>query len=398
LERRSEPSTWLYYPARIDRKRPLILFVVTLAEVGGAQSYVRDLVYAAAGEGFDVAVAAHGEGPLKTAAARVNVPFFPLTHVRRRLSPIRDPLGIVELTRLFRRLRPDIVHLNSSKAGVLGRIAAVPARVPVRIFTAHGWAFKAAAGLDSRLYLLADHAVEPLTSMVICVSENERRAGLAAGVCTAGRSVVIRNAVEVGAAPSRSRRGDTAPVQVVSVGRLAAPKDFSTLVAAIARLPEGRAQLRVFGDGPLRSELEAQKRALGIDAAVEFAGEVPDARPQLQDADVFVLASLSEGMPVSVLEAMAVGLPVVASAVGGLEEVVVDGKTGFLTPPGDAAALAARLGQLVDDRSLRSAMGKAGRARAEKYFSLPAWRDAHFTLYRSLLAARSRSVKARAAP
>jgi len=338
-------------------------------------------------------VAAHGDGPLKAAASRLDVPFFPLTHVRRRLSPIHDPLGVVELTRLFRRLRPDIVHLNSSKAGVLGRIAAVPARVPVRIFTAHGWAYKAATGVDSRLYLLADRAVESLTSMVICVSENERRAGLAAGVCTAKRSVVIRNAVDVGAAPSQAGRGDT-PVQVVSVGRLAVPKDFSTLVAAMARLPEGRAHLRVFGDGPLRSELEAQKQALGIDAAVEFAGEVPDARPHLDDADVFVLASLSEGMPVSVLEAMAAGLPVVASAVDGLEEVVIDGKTGFLTPPGDAAALAARLGQLIDDPSLRNALGKAGRERAEEYFSLPAWRDAHFSLYRLLLAAR-RSQDAR---
>lgn len=332
-------------------------------------------------------MAAHGEGPLKTAAARLDVPFFPLVQVRRSVSPIHDPLGIVELTRLFRRLRPDVVHLNSSKAGVLGRIAAVAARVPVRIFTAHGWAFKAASGVDSRLYLLADRGVEPLTSMVICVSENERRAGLAAGVCTGDRSVVIRNAVDVGAAPSRTR-GDDAPVQVVSVGRLAAPKDFATLVAAVARLPEGRAHLRVFGDGPFRSELEAQKQALGLDAAVEFAGEVPDVRPHLEDADVFVLSSLSEGMPVSILEAMAAGLPVVASALPGLEEVVVDGETGLLVAPGDAAALAAGLGRLVDDPALRRSLGTAGRARAEEHFSLPAWRDAHFSLYRSLLAAR----------
>jgi glycosyltransferase involved in cell wall biosynthesis len=389
----SYPPTGLHYPARIARAKPLILFVVTLAEVGGAQSYVRDLVSAGAGEGFDVAVAAHGEGPLKTAATRLDVPFFPLNHVRRRLSPIHDPLGVVELTRLFRRVRPDIVHLNSSKAGVLGRIAAVLARVPVRVFTAHGWAFKATDGVGSHLYLLADRAVERLTSMVICVSENERRAGLAAGVCTTERSLVIRNAVEVGAAPPRARGGEP-PVQVVSVGRLAAPKDFPTLIAAVARLPEGRAHLRLFGDGPLRGELEAQTSALGIGAAVDFAGEVPDARPHLEDAEVFVLASLSEGMPVSVLEAMAAGLPVVASAVPGLEEVVLEGETGFLTPPGDSAALAARLGQLVDDPSLRRALGDAGRARAEEHFSLPAWRGAHFSLYRSLLAGRDRSTEA----
>ena len=340
-------------------------------------------------------MAAHGDGPLKTAAAQLDVPFFPLIQVRRSVSPIHDPLGIVELTRLFRRLRPDVVHLNSSKAGVLGRVAAAAARVPVRIFTAHGWAFKAASGMDSRLYLLADRAVESLTSMVICVSENERRAGLAAGVCTEERSVVIRNAVEVGAAPSRAR-GDEPPVQIVSVGRLAAPKDFSTLVAAVARLPEGRARLRVFGDGPFRSELEAQKRALGLDGAVEFAGEVPDVRPHLEEADVFVLSSLSEGMPVSILEAMAAGLPVVASAVPGLEEVVLDGETGFLVPPADPAALAEKLAELVDDPARRASFGAAGRARAEEHFSLPAWRDAHFSLYRSLLAARSGSANAEA--
>jgi glycosyltransferase involved in cell wall biosynthesis len=342
-------------------------------------------------------VAAHGDGPRKTAAARLEVPFFPLTQVRRSLSPVHDPLGIVELVRLFRRLRPDVVHLNSSKAGVLGRIAAVTARVPVRIFTAHGWAFKAAAGVGSRLYLLADRAVEPLTSMVICVSENERRAGLAAGVCTEERSIVIRNAVDVGGAPPRER-GSEPLVQIVSVGRLAAPKDFPTLVTAVARLPEGRAHLRIFGDGPLRGELEEQTRALGVDGAVEFAGEVPDARPHLENADVFVLSSLSEGMPVSILEAMAAGLPVVASAVPGLEEVVVEGETGFLTPPGDAAALATALGRLVDDPALRNAFGAAGRARAEAHFSLPAWRDAHFSLYRSLLAGRSISREVQTAP
>jgi glycosyltransferase involved in cell wall biosynthesis len=374
----------------VGRSKPLVLYVVTLAEVGGAQSYVRDLISGAAEAGFDVAVAAHGDGPLRTAAAALDVPFFPLVHVRRALSAIHDPLGLVELTRLFRHVRPDIVHLNSSKAGVLGRAAAVPAGVPIRVFTAHGWAFKAATGVESRLYLTADRAVRPLATMVVCVSENERRAGLAAGVCTADRSIVIRNAVSVDSAPARDLRSDS-PVRVVSVGRLAAPKDFSTLITALAQLPAGSTHLRVLGDGPFRGELEAQRHALGLDAAVEFSGEVPDARPYLDEADVFVLATRSEGMPLSVLEAMAAGLPVVASAVEGLEEVVVDGKTGFLSPPGDAVALAERLRRLVDDPGLRRELGAAGHARAEKLFSLQSWRDAHFSLYRSLLAAAADS-------
>ncbi len=373
------------------RSRPLVLYVVTLAEVGGAQSYVRDLLPAVRDE-FDVVVAAHGQGPLRSAAADLGIPFIPLHHVRRAISPVHDPLGLAELVRLFVRLRPDIVHLNSSKAGVLGRLAAAGARVPLRVFTAHGWAFKATTGASAKVYLWADRAVRRLTTMVVCVSETELRAGIAAGVCVAVRSTVIPNAVEVGAAPRRAR-GSTEALRIVSVGRLAEPKDFSTLVTAFARLPAGTARLRLVGDGPLRGPLELQIADLGLDGSLEFAGEVADVGPFLDEADVFVLSSRSEGMPLSVLEAMAAGLPVIASDVGGLREVVVEGETGFLVPPGDPGALAARLASLAGDSDLLELLGDGGRRRAEEHFSLPRWRERHIDLYRSLLDGRARGVR-----
>ena len=363
-------------------KRPRLVYVVTLAETGGAQSYVRDLLPAAREE-FDVTLAAHGDGPLRSAAEELGVPFVPLHHVRRALSPVHDPLGLLELTRLFRRLRPDIVHLNSSKAGVLGRVAAASARVPARVFTAHGWAFKATSGFAARLYLWADRAVKPLTTMVICVSETELRAGLAARVCTAARTRVIANAVEVGPAPERTSKPG-GPMQIVSVGRLAEPKDFPTLVEAVGSLPAGTVHLRVLGDGPLRSQLEAQIASLH--APVELVGEVPDVRPYLADSDLFVLSSRSEGMPLAVLEAMAAGLPVVASDVGGLREIVSESDTGLLVPPGEPGELAAAIGSLAGDEPRRLAYGAAGHQRAEERFSLPRWREAHLELYRSLLA------------
>ena len=124
---------------------PRVLILITLAEPGGAQTYVADLLPALAGR-FDVVVAAHGDGPLRTAARDAGVRFVGLRHVRRPLHAVRDPLGLLELVVLMRRLRPDIVHANSSKAGVLGRLAAVLAGVPIRIFTVHGWAFSAYSG------------------------------------------------------------------------------------------------------------------------------------------------------------------------------------------------------------------------------------------------------------
>jgi glycosyltransferase involved in cell wall biosynthesis len=359
------------------------MLLITLAEVGGAQSYVAALLPALV-ERYDVVLAAHGEGPLRAAAADVGARFVPLRHVRRPIRPWRDLAGLVELSRLLRRERPQILHASSSKAGVLGRLAAAATRVPIRFFTVHGWAFSAYSGLTSFLYRTADRLMEPLTTVTICVSENERAAGLEAGTCSAERSVVIRNAVDVSAAPRA--RHDRAVPRLIAVGRLKAPKDFLTLLRAFAALPSGSFEALLVGDGPDRPAVEAEIRRLGLQACVHLAGERGDVPALLADSDLFVLSSRSEGLPVSVLEAMAAELPVVASGVGGLAELVVDGETGILVPPGDSSALAAALGRLVEDRELRRSLGAAGRARAETSFDLGSFRRAHVELYELRLA------------
>lgn len=366
--------------------KPPILIVVTLAETGGAQSYVRDLVPGLADQ-YDVTVAAHGPGGLADAVRARGARYVELRHVRRPISA-RDLLGLYELWRLCRRIRPVILHLNSSKAGVLGRIAGAVARVPVRVFTAHGWAFKASPGLSGRLYLWADRLALPLTTAVVCVSETERAAGIAAGTCRDGSTHVIYNGVETLPEPAGS--GERSRVRIVSVGRLAPPKDFLTLVHAAAALDPEQAEVVVLGDGPDRPALEAEIRSLEIDDRVELAGEVTDVPTRLRDADVFVLSSRSEGLPISVLEAMAAGLPVVASDVGGLKELVEQGISGTLVPPGDAPALARALAELGDDRERRRREGAAGRRRVVARFSIDACRAAHSALYAQLLSTRQR--------
>jgi glycosyltransferase involved in cell wall biosynthesis len=358
--------------------RPRVLLVITLAEVGGAQSYVAALLPALA-ERYEVVLAAHGEGPLREAAARAGARFVPLRHVRRPINPARDLAGLVELASLLRRERPQIMHASSSKAGVLGRLAAVAARVPIRFFTVHGWAFSAYSGLASRLYRVSDRLMAPLTTVTICVSETELAAGLEAGTCSTERSVVIHNAVDVAATP-RSRHDRSTP-RLIAVGRLKAPKDFVTLIRALAELPGREYEALIVGDGPDRGAVEAEIRRLGIEDRVQLAGERDDVPELLASSDVFVLSSRSEGLPVSALEAMAAELPVVASDVGGLAELVVDGETGILVPAGDEAALAEALGRLVQDRELRQSLGAAGRARAESSFDLSAFRRAHLELY-----------------
>ena len=362
--------------------RPRILLLVTLAETGGAQTYVASLLPMLA-QHFDVAVAAHGSGPLRERAQAAGVRFIQLQHVRRPLRPLRDFRGLLELTVLVRRERPHIVHVNSAKAGALGRLAAWLARVPIRVYTVHGWSFTAHGGTSSAVYRVAERALRPLTTMTICVAESERRAGLEAGTCDEATTVVIRNGVELpSAAAVESRSG---PYRLVTVGRLQAPKDPLTLVRALGELG-GPGEAVIAGDGPDRPAVEGEVRRLGLQSVVRLAGERDDVGELLAKADLFVLSSRSEGLPLSILEAMATGLPVVASRVGGVPELVVDGETGLLVPPGDPHALAAAIERLLDDPALRRRLGTAGRTRVSEHFDLASARRAHLDLYRALLA------------
>jgi glycosyltransferase involved in cell wall biosynthesis len=367
--------------------RPRILLLVTLSEVGGAQTYVASLLPALAGP-FEVAVAAHGSGPLAAAARAAGARFIELEHVRRPLSPWHDPLGLLELATIVRRERPDIVHVNSAKAAALGRAAAWLTRVPIRIYTVHGWSYTAHTGASSALYLWAERLLRPMTTVTICVAESERRAGLEARTCDEATTVVIHNGVDLGRPTARGSGAERC--RLVTVGRLQAPKDTLTLVRALAELPRGACEAVIVGGGPDRPAVESEARRLDLESVVHLAGERNDVPELLAASDVFVLSSRSEGLPLSILEAMAAGLPVVATNVGGVPELVVEGETGFLVPPGDPQALAGALERLLGDSTLRRRLGAAGRLRAERSFDLVSTRQAHFDLYSALLAAAGR--------
>jgi len=162
--------------------------------------------------------------------------------------------------------------------------------------------------------------------------------------------------------------------RVLFVGRLAAPKGLPILLESIARLREDHpnVQLTIAGDGPDRQQLESMARRLGIESHVRFLGyqSQSQVRELLGRSDVFGMASFAEGVPVVLMEAMAGGVPVVATRIAGIPELVDDGGCGFLVPPGDGQALADRIGQLLDDAELRNAIAAAGRLKVEQEFNL----------------------------
>jgi glycosyltransferase involved in cell wall biosynthesis len=171
------------------------------------------------------------------------------------------------------------------------------------------------------------------------------------------------------------------PPRILSVGRLKAPKDFVTLARALRSLDPTTFRASIAGDGPDASAVAAE-----LGSAGELLGERRDIRELLGQSDIFVLSSTSEGMPITILEAMAAGVPVVASDVGGVSELVEHGVTGLLVPPRDPDALAAALRRLLDDPQSRRTLGDAGRARAEAEFDLPRFRAQHLELYERVLA------------
>jgi glycosyltransferase involved in cell wall biosynthesis len=352
--------------------------LITLSELGGAQTAVALLLPGLVGE-FEVTLAAQGSGPLRDAAEAAGARYVELRHVRRPIDPWHDARALVELIRLCRRIRPEIVHAHSSKMGVLGRLAAWVARVPIRVLTVHGWSFAAYNGLTRSLFLWIERLMRPVTTTVVCVAEATRQEGLAARACDPQRTVVVHNAVDVRSFRPTSRPGGTA--EVVGVGRFAYPKDFLTLLEAL-RFVKAPCHVRLAGDGPALTAVKSALTRDGLSQKVELLGARADIPDLLARSDVFVLSSRSEGFPVSVLEAMAAGLPVVATDVGGVAEAVEDGETGLLVPAADAEAVARALERLVVDGALRRRLGAAGRARALSLFDVPRYRAAYGELYR----------------
>jgi glycosyltransferase involved in cell wall biosynthesis len=302
--------------------------------------------------------------------------------------PLADLTTLWVLTRWIRRERFSIVHCHSTKAGLLGRFAARIAGVPGIVFTVHGWPFTGWWHPFIRVTVApAERVAAWLSTAIICVCEYDRARALSMGIAGPEKVHVIHN----GVAPERwfpaprsaqpappagiqaSHRHDgQAPVngarRVVSVGRLTAQKDLVTLLQAWRHV-DGPHRLALVGDGPSRPDLEQMIEHAGLAGRVDLLGARDDVPAILREADLFVLSSRWEGLPLAVIEAMMSGLPVVATAVGGVPEEVVEGETGLLVPPGDPQALARALSQLLNDEGLRRRAGAAGQRRALEYFT-----------------------------
>jgi len=298
----------------------------------------------------------------------------------REVRPNRDLAALIDLARLIGRVRPDIVHTHSSKAGIVGRLAARLAGVRSIVHSIHGFGFHDGQPAPvRRAFIAAERCAGRVTHRFIAVSRANREAGVGLGIFERERCEVIRSGIELAKFREGSKRpgtlrrelglGESEPL----VGMIAclkpqkAPLDFVE-VARRVLAEEPCATFVLAGDGELRPEVErAAAEVPGGRGRIRLLGWRRDAPAILADLDVLLLTSRWEGLPRVVPEAMAAGKPVVATAVDGTPEAVEDGLSGYLTPPGDTRAMAARVLALLRDRTLRSRMGEAGARRAGEW-------------------------------
>ncbi|HEY7116915.1 MAG TPA: glycosyltransferase [Tepidisphaeraceae bacterium] len=287
------------------------------------------------------------------------------------------PRTVMQVRRVLRELAPDVVHTHQLATLLYGGAAARLLRVPVVVHTEHGRE-PYATRLKTRLLA---RVAGSFCNLFYCLTAEMAGEVRAANVVAARKIRVIKNGIDVSRflePPSDTeavRRSLGIPLDapvIGTVGRLTEVKRQDVLIRAFSRVlgqvPD--AHLVLVGDGPMLAELRGLAATLGIVERVHFAGAQPSSAPFLHSMDVFALTSRSEGMPQAVLEASVVGVPVIASRVGGLPEVITDGETGLLFPSGDDTALASALVDLLGDESRRRRLGAAALSRVETTFSV----------------------------
>lgn len=364
-----------------------VLYLSHAFAVGGAEEMVLNLVRHLPSSYQPAVACIHEAGPIGLEIERTGVPFKVLG-----LNPgVRRPFDVLRLRDFLYECQPDIVHTFLLTGSLYGRFAAMMARVPVVIGTE--------VNVYERkrpLHALAERWLMRDTDAVVASAESVRDFYIRQVKADPSKVEVIYNAVDwaqlqATVGPDEFRASVDVPVGaplLTIIARLTEQKGHRILLDAMARPDLAHAHLLVVGDGPLREALERQVSGLGLSGRVRFVGARRDLGNILGATDVFVMPSFWEGLPLAMVLAMGAGLPVVATRVAGIPEVVQDGVTGLLVPPGDSAELGAALSRVVNDDTTRVLLGQAARAFVRPRFGVDGYVRSVTALYDRLMAAR----------
>jgi glycosyltransferase involved in cell wall biosynthesis len=337
----------------------IVQLITGSSDFGGAQAHVRDLAEGLRSRGYECSVITGPPDGLFSDQLRAHgIVVHVLPHLRKALHPFNDSLAMLQLVAKLKKLKPDLVAAHTAKAGFLGRVACALLGIPC-VFTPHGWSIvDRASGKINHTFKALERFGGMLGTGVITVCRDEHETGKASDLIEQKKLFCVYNGIpDLPALPQC--HGDD--LTVVMVARFCKQKDHATLLRALSRLKAHPWRLKLVGAGPLVEETRRVASSLGVEERVEFLGECKNTPEILSQSSVFVLSTFYEAFPISILEAMRAGLPIVATDVGGIPEAVSHGMSGFLVPPCQENLMAESLERLFMDASLRERFGQSAR-------------------------------------
>ncbi|MBU6415150.1 glycosyltransferase family 4 protein [Patescibacteria group bacterium] len=377
------------------QKRKKILYVITKSVWGGAQKYVFDLTTHLSKEQFDVAVVCGGNGALVQKLIEKNIRVISIPYLERDINVGKELCSFFSLLKIFMREKPDVIHLNSSKAGALGAIAALKYKLLTlnfkskTIFTAHGWGFNEDRPEWQKLIIIVASWLGALfQNKIICVSQYDYESALRYHIAPKRKLVMIHNGIEIDEKyflpRNEARQTLHIPKHAFVVGTVAEltnNKGLAYLLEAAIKIQE-TVLFYIIGEGENRKQLEEYITKHNANKKIILAGFVSDASRYLKAFDAFILPSTKEGLPYTLLEAAAAGLPLIGTRVGGIPEIIDDGKNGFLVPPKNSDALTDAIKKLVTNPELQNRFSAANLQLVKDKFSFETMFQKTVTLYR----------------
>lgn len=370
----------------ISQRKIKVVRIIARLNIGGPAIHTILLSEGLGEYGFETILVVgkpdKSEGDMSDFARNKNINIKYIPELRREIG-LFDLIAFFKLFFIIRKIRPDIVHTHTAKAGTLGRLAAFLAGVPVKIHTFHGHVFhNYFSSTKTRLFIFIEKILGFFTDWVIAISETQRDEIVSIYKIVPGKKCkVIRLGFDFKEFLKDNLQGkirkelgiSTSAILVGIVGRLVEIKNHKLFFDAAKvlkdKFKDTDIKFLVIGDGKLREELEKYSYEIGLGDSVKFLGWRKDLGPIYADLDIVALTSLNEGTPVSLIEAMASGKPVVSTEVGGIKDIVFEGKTGFLIKENNSSSFAEKISLLVKDRNLRQSMGKLGKEFVLKTYS-----------------------------
>ncbi|MBI4811863.1 glycosyltransferase family 4 protein [Candidatus Falkowbacteria bacterium] len=384
---------------QLSNNKKTILYLITQSELGGAQCYVLDLATRLNKE-FKI-IAGFGEqgerGEMARQLKEAGVECRALPHLKRAISPFNDLLALWEIIKLIKKIRPDIIHLNSSKISILGSLAALFAsllnfklkskienRKSKIIYTVHGWVFNEPLPLWQKFfYKYAEKITTLLKDKIICISKLDYETTLREKIAPEKKLVIIHHGRKpINFLPKNEAldkligglQPATYNLLIGTIANLYKTKGLECLINAAnilkSIIPDSKFIILVIGEGEERKNLERLIKQNGLENNFMLAGKIANAAELLKAFDIYVCSSLKEGLPYTIIEAMLAGLPIVATNVGGNPDLIKDAETGLLVEPQNPEQIAEKIKKLIDNPDLREKLGISAQNRAQKEFSL----------------------------